>query len=232
MIAKAGIAALLGAGWILLTAADAPSPAALESSVLDEINYARQHPREYAERLREYRNYFEGQLLFLPGDANGTVTREGVSAVDEAIDFLEHQAPLPPLAPGAILAAAARDHAYEQGETGATGHVSRDGASPGDRVRRHGGDIYVGETIAYGARDPEAVVRNLIVDDGVPGRGHRTLIFSDRYHYAGVGCGEHARYRTICVVDYSGTPNGNPVLPAGMKGASLFVYKGTAAAAR
>lgn len=228
MIGKTGFAAALGACWMMLTGAGAPS--SLEDDVLAEINYVRAHPHEYAEQLREYRAFFDGRIVFLPGDANGTVTREGTDAVDEAIDFLARQTPLPPLAPGDVLAMAARDHAIEQGEAGATGHVSYDGASPGERVRRRGGGIYVGETIAYGAADALAVVRGFVVDDGVPGRGHRALIFSDRYRYAGVGCGEHARYRVICVVDYAGTENGQPVLPVGMKGASVFVYRGAPAA--
>ena len=230
MIAKAGFAAALGACWMMLTGAGAPP--SLEEEVLAEINYVRGHPREYAEQLREYRTYFDGQLLFLPGDSNGVVTREGTNAVDEAIDFLERQAPLPPLAPGSLLALAARDHAVEQGEMGATGHVSADGASPGERVQRRGGGRFVGETISYGFGDGNSVVRGFVIDDGVPGRGHRALIFSQGFRYAGVGCGEHARYRVICVVDYAGTENGDPVIPGGMKGASVFIYRGAAAASR
>jgi uncharacterized protein YkwD len=228
VIGKAGFAAALGACWMMLTGAGAPP--SLEDDILAEINYVRAHPHEYAEQLREYRAYFDGQLLFLPGDANGVVTREGTDAVDEAIDFLERQLPLPPLAPGGLLALTARDHAAEQGEIGATGHVSPDGASPGERVRRRGGGKFVGETISYGFGDAGAVVRGFVVDDGVPGRGHRAAVFSQGYRYAGVGCGGHARYRVICVVDYAGTENGDPVIPGGMKGASLFVYRGVPAA--
>jgi uncharacterized protein YkwD len=122
----------LGACWIALTAAASPYHS-LESGVLARINFARQHPREYAEQLREYRGYIRGGILFMPGDGNGIYTREGRVAVDEAIDFLENQAPLPPLGEGQILALAARDHADEQGRFGDEGHLSPDGASPGER---------------------------------------------------------------------------------------------------
>lgn len=204
-------AVLLGACPILLTAAsNRPS---LEAQVLAEINFARQHPQEYAEDLREYRRYFDGRLLYLPGDQNGVITNEGTDAVDEAIDFLERQAPLPPLGRGALLQLAARDHAGELGLTGANGHLSPDGASPGERVRRRGGDIYVGEGISYGHDRADAIVRQLIVDDGVRGRGHRALLFNDAFRYAGIGCGGHRRYGNICVVDFSGTINGTPALP-------------------
>lgn len=203
----------------------AASRRALQSDVLEEINFARQHPREYAEQLREYRERFDGPVLFLPGDDNGLYTNEGVRAVDEAIDFLERQAPLPALSSGEILALAALDHAEEQGAAGATGHVSR-GMGPGERVRARGGDIFVGEGIYYGADRAGQVVRSLIVDDGVPDRGHRALIFNTDFRYAGVGCAQHARFQHICVVDLSGTANGAPTLPTGMKGASTFIYRG------
>jgi uncharacterized protein YkwD len=202
----------LGACWILLSAAsEAPS---LEAQVLDRINFARQHPQQYAEQLRDYRRYFEGRLLYLPGDPNGVITNEGVDAVDEAIDFLERQAPLPALSHGQLLELAARDHADEQGPIGALGHVSPDGASPGERVRRHGGDIYVGEGISYGYDQADAVVRQLIIDDGVRNRGHRALLFNGDFRFAGVGCGGHRQFGYMCVVDFSGTVNGAPVLPA------------------
>jgi uncharacterized protein YkwD len=215
VIAKAGLTAALCACSIA-NANAAPSDGGIEDGVLDQINYARAHPQEYAEQLRAYLGWFDGHIVFEPGDANGTITREGPSAVDEAIAFLEQQAPLPPLSPGEVLALAARDHADAQGPSGATGHVSFDGAGPGQRVKRHGGDIYVGETITYGPGDPQAVVRSLIIDDGVPGRGHRAAVFSNAYRFAGVGCRTHARYRVVCVVDYAETPDGNPMQPGGV----------------
>ena len=206
-------AAALGAASVLLTAASPGGSASLEAEVLARINAARQHPRDYAEQLRDYRRHFEGRIVYLPGDRNGVITNEGIAAVDEAIDFLEHQAPLPPLDPGALLALAAQDHADAQGDLGATGHVSAAGASPGDRVRARGGDIYVGEGISYGFDDADAVVRQLIVDDGVRGRGHRTLVFDTAFRFAGVGCGGHRRFRHMCVIDFAGTVDGGPVLP-------------------
>lgn len=196
---------------MLVAASGRPS---LEAQVLDRINFARQHPQEYAEQLREYRDYFDGRILYLPGDPNGVITQEGPDAVDEAIDFLERQAPLPPLSRGALLQLAARDHAGELGVTGGMGHVSADGASPGERVRRRGGDIYVGENISYGYDQADAVVRQFIVDDGVRGRGHRKSLFNRDFRYAGVGCGDHRRFGHMCVVDLSGTINGAPALPA------------------
>jgi len=188
-----------------------PVGSSLERDVLAEINRVRAHPREVAEELREYRRWFHGTVAHFPNGFE-LATNEGVNAVDEAIDFLEKQAPLPPLDAGDLLALAARDHADEQ-RGGGTGHISPSGKNPGDRVKARGGDIFVAETIAYGPDDPEVVVRQFIVDDGVARRGHRTLLFSTMYRFAGVGCGTHADYGNVCVVDYSATTNGGPQLP-------------------
>jgi len=230
VIAKSRWTAALGACALLLAsgAASAGERAAnvsrLERDVLAEINRARENPREYAEMLREYREFFDGRVLFLPGDSNGVITNEGIAAVDEAIDFLERQEPLPPLGRAELLALAAQDHADEQGATGGSGHASRDGRTPGERVRQRGGDIYVGEGIWYGSGDAGAGVRSLIVDDGVRGRGHRALLFQSDFRFAGVGCGAHRRFGSICVVDFSGTADGSPVVPdwARARGGQVF----------
>lgn len=204
-------AVALGLSWAALVAAS--EPPRLEDAVLAEVNYVRAHPHDYADELRRYRDFFDGRVVRLPGDQIGQMTREGTASVDEAISFLDRQAPLPPLAYGEVLSLAAHDLAEEQGETGYTGHRSSNGESPGDRVKRRGGDIYVGETISYGYDDPGAVVRQLVIDDGVPGRGHRGLVFATDSRYAGVGCGRHPRDGFLCVIDYSTTPNGAPALP-------------------
>src|SRR3569832_586081 len=122
----------------------------LEAGVLEQINFARQHPQEYAEQLRAYRGEFEGRILYRPGDDNGVMTQEGVTAVDEAVDFLERQAPLPPLGEGAVLAMAAHDLSSILCRDGSVGHVPRDGSSPGQRGKRRGGDDKDNKSISYG----------------------------------------------------------------------------------
>ncbi|WP_010546220.1 CAP domain-containing protein [Sphingomonas elodea] len=180
----------------------------LEAQVLDRINHVRQDPVAYAERLRGLRPHFVGKTLYLPGKGRGMVTQEGVEAVDEAIAYLEEQTPLPPLSRGELLDLAAREHVVVQGSLGTRGHFSPDGATPGDRVQRRGGGRLVGEDISYGYADAEDVIRQLVVDDGVPDRGHRKLLFNRELRYAGVGCGSHSRYGHMCVIDVSRTRNG------------------------
>lgn len=161
---------------------------------------------EVAADLRRYRRTLRGLVAHGP-DAR-MLTREGAAAVDEAIAFLERQPPLPPVTGSWLLGRAARMHMGEQAVTGDVGHHSRDGRNPGGRARAAGGGDAVGETIAYGYHDPVAVVHQLIVDDGVPDRGHRALIFAREFRYAGVGCASHPRYRHACTIDFSATADG------------------------
>lgn len=196
---------------MLGAASDRPS---LEDQVLDRINLLRQNPAAYAQRLSQLRPYFRGNTLYLPGQERGLLTREGVDAVEEVIAYLEGQTPLPPLSRGELLDLAAREHAVVQGALGTRGHFSPDGASPGDRVQRRGGGRLVGEDISYGYADADEVVRQLVIDDGVPDRGHRDLLFNRELRYAGVGCGSHSAYGHMCVIDVSRTRNGMSVYAA------------------
>ncbi len=193
---------------------EALAPASpLEAAVLARINRVRVDPQAYADELRAYRLRFDGLVVYDEESPAGILTHEGVAAVDEAIAFLDRQTGLPPLQPGAVLALGAADLVADHGPGGRIGHVSSGGASPGDRVRRRGGDIYVGEVVSYGHGVAAGVVRQLIIDDGVAGRGHRALLFARGYRYAGVACGPHDRYGAMCVVDMAATPSGMPELP-------------------
>jgi uncharacterized protein YkwD len=167
-----------------------------EDAVMAELNRVRADPRELAAELsRDARE-------------NGVSRASNASnydpyAVEEAIDFLERQAPLKALERDRRLADAASDHVEAQGRTGQIGHGAP--GSLGRRLQGHG--VWAGmsgETISYGQRTPRDVVVQLVVDYGVVDRGHRGLIFSKGYSVAGVACGAHVEYGRICVIDFAG----------------------------
>ena len=159
------------------------------SAVLDEINLARTHPHEYADIV-------EARMAALPG-AN---ERD----VEEAAAFLKRQRPLDPLeyAPGLGMSAEAQ--VSGQGPTGEIGHRGCDGSSPWARMDRAGQRLgMVGENISYGYPDARSIVVTLIVDQGVPDRGHRRNIFRPEFKVAGAARGPHARYGAMCVIDFA-----------------------------
>lgn len=191
-------------------AQSAVEPSRLEQDVLATLNAARADPSAYSASLKTYRGFFKANVVTVPGSPVDFETVEGTVPVDEAITFLGGQKGLATLSPSPLLAAAAADHVAEQSVSGRTGHFSADGAAPSDRVVKRGGGALVTEVIAYGAVDAADVIRQLIVDDGVPDRGHRTLLFTPHLRYAGVACGPHPEFKTMCVIDMADSPDGQP----------------------
>ena len=181
--------------WVFLAAlAAAPTSTVADSRrfedvVLAQINFARQHPADYARQL---------EALGID-DAVAEATPEP-DALGEAIAFLDRQAPLKPLRPDARLVASAMDHVVEQGPSGAVGH-----GRFGQRLQaRLAGAGLAAEDIDYGEHSPDQVVRRLIVDAGVPNRGHRSNIFGAHFELSGVSCGPHRVYGAMCVIDFAG----------------------------
>ena len=100
-------------------------------------------------------------------------------------------------------ARAAAAHAADQGRTAGVGHIGGDGSGPADRMRREGRWSATGEAIAYGSGRAEDVILQLIVDDGVPDRGHRRILFNPAYTLVGAACAPHPVWRTVCVLDFA-----------------------------
>jgi uncharacterized protein YkwD len=185
-------------------------PLKIETEVMKTFNFARSNPKGYVDLLRAYRGFFHANVVSVPGSNTDFETEEGIVPVDEAINFLDRLPAQAPLETGDSLRQAAIDHVKEQGATGRTGHFGADGSGPVERNMRHGGGNQVAEVIAYGAADAEDVIRQLIVDDGVRDRGHRVLMFMDHLRYAGVACGPHPEFGTMCVIDMADTVDGKP----------------------
>lgn len=176
----------------------------LADAVLFELNQARTNPKGYAVYLETFRRKFSGRNYLLEGSRAQVVTKEGVKAVDEAIRFLSRTKPLPPLKWSDGMASAASELVKEQGETGRTGHNTKSGNMT-ERIERQGRWLgKIGENIGYGPTEARLMVMQLIIDDGVPDRGHRKNIFDRKFNVVGVACGEHPVFRNMCAMDFAG----------------------------
>jgi hypothetical protein len=187
----------LYAAALILSASTPAAAGMLDRQVLDEINYARVHPAAYARDLLQSRG------------EDGQYGRRDPGPLDEAVDFLERQRPLPPLTADQSLEMAAADLVVAQGPRGLTGHAGGGGSSPSERLHRRGVSRSLSaEAISYGYGTAAGVVRQLIIDEGVSNRGHRMTIFDPNLQIAGADCGMHALYRYMCVIDFAGSPIG------------------------
>lgn len=189
-------------------------------AALEEINLARKDPKKYTEHLKPMLQYFDGMKFLRPGQKITLITQEGAAAVEEAIKELEGMKPLPPLtavSPG--LCAAAYDHVMDLSKTGNTGHDGSDGSSPFDRMNRHGEwQGSAAENIAFGDGDVRARVVQLIIDDGVPLRGHRKNIFTEAFRFLGIAEGPHPKFSSMQVQTFAAgfkeKPGTTPITPA------------------
>lgn len=174
---------------ILLAALPAPgaSPSltTTESAVVGLLNEARTAPARFAQRYVAPR-------------------ARSSRAAAECLREMSRMAPVPAFQIAAPLVYSARDHASDLSRSGATGHRGRDGSTLDDRISRHAeweGDI--SENLYFGAADPEEIVVQLLIDEGVPGRGHRRNILSEKMAAAGVAVRRHPSYGSICVMDFA-----------------------------
>lgn len=176
-----------------------------EQAVIAEMNRCRTNPSDYAETtLKKHLERFVDGNIYQKSDGALIITKEGSARVLEVIEELKKMQPVEPLTYDEELAKAARFHCEDCGPDGLTGHNSSDGTSMGKRVSRFVKDrMSLGENISYGSSIAEDIVLKLVIDDGVPSRGHMKNIMSSSFHRAGVAIGPHKQYRYMCTIDFS-----------------------------
>ena len=154
--------------------------------ILNEINYARMHPDEFAQKLEELRNtisddnclYIEG-LPFLYTDLK--------SSLDDAIYFLQNQENLPGLVYNRTISQAC-DYLLDE-------LIIHDGIDEANekkynietRLNKFGeplGEIF--ELIDYGMFSPEFIVINFILCDGDPEKYERKVLFNSKIKVLGI----------------------------------------------
>jgi uncharacterized protein YkwD len=175
-----------------------------EKAVVHEINLARTAPKNYASFLEQFKKYYHEKLIKLPNETP-ILTKEGVEALMEATRFLRSTKPVPLLNLSKGMSLGAKDHVKDLGLSGSSQHRGSDRSQPWDRVNRYGiWQKVIGENISLGHDRARNIVMSLIIDDGVPHRGHRKNIFNSDFRVIGVACGEHPNYKTVCIITLAG----------------------------
>ncbi|MBP5367934.1 MAG: CAP domain-containing protein [Bacteroidales bacterium] len=107
------------------------------------------------------------------------------------------------LIPNENLCKASRAHVNDIGPKGLVQHESSDGTGTFVRVAKYYNGGAMAENISFGYSDPMKITRQLLVDDGNTKVGHRKNILGDGYVRIGVAIGDHSKYRSMCVQDFS-----------------------------
>ena len=176
----------------------------LDKEVFEWHNNVRTNPTCLVPHLEDMLTKFDGMILKREGGIN-LRTNEGAAVVQELIDFLKNAQPIKALTWDDRIARAASDHTNDIGPKGITGHDSTDGTSMSGRMERYGQwSITCGENLSFGQTTGMDVVCQLLIDDGVSSRGHRTNIFNKVFGVMGSNSGEHKQYKSMCCIDYAG----------------------------
>lgn len=196
-------------GEALNTAKDAEYLSSVEQAVVFEMNKVRSNPKRYALEvilpLKKRFSESDNPYIFYNVDSVRILSKEGVAAIDECAKELMGLSPLGLLVPSKGLSSAAADHTTDQGKTGRMGHNGKDGSTPWKRMERYGSWLTTcGENIDYGNNDAQSIVVSLLVDDGVPSRGHRRSIVNGAFKVVGVAVGAHPKFRSMCTIDFAG----------------------------
>eukprot|EP00438_Fugacium_kawagutii_P016148 Skav207704 [mRNA] locus=scaffold3057:245022:256726:- [translate_table: standard] len=146
---------------------------------------------------------------YYPPDRGGAcvVTKEGAAVVQEAIDYVRSLEKMDGVGTESQegLALAAADHVWDIGQTGTASHSSSDGTTAAERATRYGHFALFGECLWYGSdkADARCMVLDLIVDDGVPSRGHRKGVLDPRYDTVGVAYGPHSTFGQMAAMEFA-----------------------------
>eukprot|EP00831_Metopus_contortus_P034621 TRINITY_DN275_c0_g1_i4.p2 TRINITY_DN275_c0_g1~~TRINITY_DN275_c0_g1_i4.p2 ORF type:complete len:237 (+),score=48.04 TRINITY_DN275_c0_g1_i4:47-712(+) len=177
----------------------------LALDIFDELNLARQVPNALVAGMTEKLEFFEENVMTVPGYDMPIETYEGAKAYNDAIDFLRKQESLPVLVYSKEIEKAAMMHAADIGEAGQSGHIGGNGQTPTQRVAKQvKWTRMVAETVELGGKDAGDIIAALIADDGNEERSNRKVIFSKNVRYVGIGVAPHKLYGTVTVIDFVG----------------------------
>lgn len=179
-------------------------PTDFEKGVIAEINNLRENPNVYIKILEDYLSKFNGKNVKV-SDKMELITEEGKTPVVEAIEFLRSVKSMSELKISNGLMLATLDHINDLVKNDIIGHAGSAGDSPQVRAERYGTWTYdLRENISYGAKIPQDVIINFLIDDGVPSRNHRKVLLNPKLTKIGIASGVNKVWDPICVVLIAG----------------------------
>ena len=154
-------------------------------AMLEEHNYARTKPKEYAEKfikphIRKPDDYADGCYKTMT-----TMKPVGALKLDDR------------------FCKAAQWFANDLGRTGKVTHTGSDGSQFWDRLKRQGATNALSESCSWGVKSARGILVQLLIDEGTPSLGHRENALNPRAKVIGVGQTEGVKgYGVATVIDY------------------------------
>lgn len=161
----------------LNTAKDADYMTEREQQMIAEINLMRSDPAGYIQYVKEFHKIQMARI-------NDRDKRAEKAATDELIAELKKQKPLSILKPNADLQKAVDKHAAYSKKIRSVDHEGEGGSDAFDRVRAENSAFTsVAENIVGGPYPVREALIILLIDRGVPDRGHRLTLLDDVWQY-------------------------------------------------
>jgi len=150
-----------------------------EIEMVKEINLMRSNPAAYIKQVQDYLVNMENE----PGWDPSYIADEK-RAAEELINELRNLGPLSQLSVKEDLYKVAIGHGSDLQKIGRVTHTGSDGSNPFDRIKK-GTDLRGGnENLVGGMPTARGSVITLLVDNGVPGRGHRKTLLNPKWTHS------------------------------------------------
>ena len=161
----------------LLDLEEVPFMVAEEKAMLKEINVMRKDPKAYISSIHEYLKNFEA------AGWDASTIEEERKAADELIIELSALDRIPQLKPLKSLQEVARNHGKYLKKTGRVDHTGEGGTTPFDRIKTTNQLSDGSENLVGGGTSVKESVIMLLIDAGIPSRGHRKNLLNPNWVY-------------------------------------------------
>ena len=172
--------------------------------ILDQINFVRTNPSQYAQMIQQNYSNFNRYKWF----ANGTLwnTIEGLNAVLNTISNLQNILPMNSLNLSVGISAAAQLHAntlYGNATLLTNPYFGCLNHTVIERITTVGSWNSIAESIVGGVANEELIVANLIISDGDINRGNRFNVLNPLFTHIGIGIINETNLTNLVVIDYA-----------------------------
>ena len=180
------------------------SSESLSSKIILEINKVRQNPSSYIPILKKEKDLIKGEILNRPNQSPIQLT-EGEKGFQDSMDYLKKKKKTFPLEENNYLNLAASDLVNDIGPKGLFSHEDSNGNNISDRIEKYcEWEISCNEIIVFSSKNPQEIVIDIIVDDGIENKLNRESLFSDNYKFIGCGINEHKDFGNVIVLVLTG----------------------------
>ena len=166
--------------------------------LFEEINSVRLNPSSYVDKVLKYKDYFEGNILKIPGIDAGIKTQEGAAAYEEAANFLKSAQSTEALTASKGLFQIANDYLSQIQNIEVEKIDTIDINAILDKYGSFQGEF--AQSMEYGSTTPEQIVISLLVSDGDSTRGYRDTLFKSSLKKIGIATGKHNVYQNVAVL--------------------------------